>query len=85
MTIHGAFHWNELMTHDVAKAKDFYAKALGWEYEGMPMPDMDFDYTIIKSGGQMVGAGFTIQVRHRGFERMPRWGSGSGGIFAGLS
>ena len=39
MTSHGHFHWNELMTHDVEKAKKFYADTLGWSYEGMPMPE----------------------------------------------
>ena len=27
---HGHFHWNELMTRDVERAKKFYADALGW-------------------------------------------------------
>jgi len=53
MTAHGAFHWNELMTRDAKKAKDFYGKTLGWTFEDMPMGDMT--YTIIKSNGQMVG------------------------------
>ncbi|HET7717915.1 MAG TPA: VOC family protein [Bauldia sp.] len=57
MTAHGAFHWNELMTRDVKKAKDFYAKTLGWTYEDMPMQGdgMYGTYTIINSNGQMVG------------------------------
>jgi hypothetical protein len=42
------FCWSELMTRDVAKAKDFYAKVLGWSYKGMPMGD--FEYTIVKVG-----------------------------------
>jgi len=53
MTAHGAFHWNELMTRDAKKAKNFYGKTLGWTFEDMPMGDMT--YTIIKSNGQMVG------------------------------
>jgi predicted enzyme related to lactoylglutathione lyase len=40
--------WWELMTTDVAKAKDFYGKVLGWGYADMPMGD--FDYTIVKVG-----------------------------------
>jgi predicted enzyme related to lactoylglutathione lyase len=38
MTSHGQFHWNELMTRDVARAKKFYADTLGWTYDSMPMP-----------------------------------------------
>ncbi len=60
MTAHGFFHWNELMTRDVAKAKDFYAKSLGWTYEDMPMGEMYGTYTIIKSGDQMVGGMFKM-------------------------
>ena len=30
---HGHFHWNELMTRDVARAKNFYADAMGWTFE----------------------------------------------------
>ena len=36
---HGQFHWNELMTRNVEKAKRFYADTLGWTYDAMPMPD----------------------------------------------
>lgn len=53
MAAHGTFVWFELNTDDVAKAKAFYGKALGWTYSEMsggPMP-----YTIIHSGGTMVG------------------------------
>ena len=61
MTAHGAFHWNELMTRDVKKAKDFYKKALGWTYEDQPMGEMYGTYTIIKSGGNMVGGMFKME------------------------
>ena len=54
MTAHGAFHWNELMTRDVKKAKDFFGKSLGWTFDDMPMGD-GVTYTIIKSNGEMVG------------------------------
>jgi uncharacterized protein len=39
MDNHGRFHWNELMTRDVEKAKKFYADTLGWTFEGMSMPE----------------------------------------------
>jgi predicted enzyme related to lactoylglutathione lyase len=60
MTAHGAFHWNELMTRDPRKAKDFYKRALGWTFDDMPMGDMYGTYTIIKSGDQMVGGMFKM-------------------------
>ncbi len=39
MDTHGRFHWNELMTRDVEKAKKFYADTIGWSFQDMPMPD----------------------------------------------
>ena len=50
---HGQFYWNELITSDVEKAKDFYARTLGWTYEAMEMSDGE--YSIIKLGESMVG------------------------------
>ena len=58
MTAHGHFHWNELMTHNAARARDFYAKSLGWTYDDMPMPGGA--YTLIKSGDSLVGGMFPI-------------------------
>jgi predicted enzyme related to lactoylglutathione lyase len=62
MTAHGAFHWNELQTRNLKKARDFYAKTLGWTYEEMPMGDdgMYGNYTLIKSNGEMVGGMFEM-------------------------
>ena len=37
MSAHGTFHWNELLTRDIAQAKQFYAETIGWRFEGMPM------------------------------------------------
>lgn len=68
MTTHGMFHWNELMTRDVAKAKDFYAESLGWTFNDMPMGDGS-TYTIIMMGDQMVGGMFPISGPM--FENMP--------------
>ncbi|MCP4383771.1 MAG: VOC family protein [Hyphomicrobiales bacterium] len=67
MTEHGTFHWNELHTRNVAKAKDFYGKTLGWTFEDMPMPEMV--YTIIRSGDEMVGGMF--EMSGPAFEGMP--------------
>lgn len=68
MTAHGAFHWNELMTRDIEKSKDFYGKTLGWTFEDMPMPG-DMNYTIVKSNGQMVGGMFPLAAS--AFDGMP--------------
>lgn len=38
MARQGSICWNELMTPDVEKAKDFYATVLGWTYVSHPVP-----------------------------------------------
>ena len=58
---HGHFHWNELMTRDVARAKKFYADALGWRYDSMPMPDGG-TYTLAIVDGEPVGGIFDINA-----------------------
>jgi len=56
---HGSFHWNELMARDVKAAKKFYADAIGWTYDGMPMPDGQI-YWVAKVGDQPVAGIFDI-------------------------
>lgn len=67
MTAHGHFHWNELMTRDVAKAKAFYGKTLGWTFDDMPMPDGT--YTVIMDGDAFVGGMFAMNGPQ--YEGMP--------------
>jgi len=57
MWSHGSFYWNELMTHDAEQAKAFYAAAIGWTFDAMPMPDGT--YWVAKMGDQMVGGLFS--------------------------
>jgi predicted enzyme related to lactoylglutathione lyase len=56
---HGQFHWNELMTRNVAGAKKFYADTLGWSFDAMPMPDGG-TYWVAMSGGEPAGGIFDI-------------------------
>ena len=56
---HGHFHWNELMTRDVARAKNFYADAMGWTFDSMPMPDGG-TYWLANAGGTPVAGIFDI-------------------------
>ena len=56
MVEHGTFGWNELMSQDVEKAKTFYSAALGWSFDGMPMPQGT--YWIAKMGDKMVAGLF---------------------------
>ena len=54
---HGAFFWNELMTNDVEKAKQFFARTVGWQFEGMNMADMGGagTYWVAQADGKPVG------------------------------
>ncbi len=47
------FVWYELMTSDVAAAKSFYSKVVGWRTEDVPMPGMT--YTLLRTGDVQVG------------------------------
>jgi len=50
--LHGTVHWTELMTRDVAKAKAYYAKVCGWEFDEVPMEEGI--YHIARVGETMV-------------------------------
>ncbi len=67
MAGHGTFHWNELMTWDVEKAKAFYAGTLGWDFEGWDMPDGG-TYWVIKQGDDFVG-GLMQLSEEKGFPK----------------
>ncbi len=67
MTPHGHFHWNELMSNDVEKAKAFYHDALGWEYNAMDMGP-NGTYWLIVDGEIPVGGMYQMQGEH--FEGM---------------
>jgi uncharacterized protein len=58
MASHGAFHWNELMTRDPEKAKQFYSATIGWTFEAMPMPNGT--YWVAKMGGTPVAGIFPM-------------------------
>jgi len=60
MTAHGFFHWNELMTRDVAKAMSFYTKTIGWSFNAMEMGP-DFTYHVAMVGDKPVGGMFEMK------------------------
>ena len=66
----GAFSWFELMTSDVAGAKNFYSKLFGWTAEDMPMGDMN--YTVVKVGEEGLGGIMTIPSQAE--RTPPNWG-----------
>lgn len=58
MTTHGAFHWNELNTHDPEAAMAFYAATVGWSFEPMPMDG--FVYHVAMHEGRAVAGIFGL-------------------------
>lgn len=68
--LHGAFSWCELLTTDVAGAKDFYSKLFNWALDPAPMPNMQ--YTLVKYGGEQMGGIMAIPPAAEGMR--PCWG-----------
>lgn len=67
MSDHATFIWNELNTHDVKKACDFYSSLLGWRFDEMPSPDGI--YRIAKLGDRPVAGVF--EMKGKNFEGVP--------------
>ena len=59
MTGHGTFHWNELMTGDVEKAKTFFSQTIGWSFNEMPMPEGTYRAAMV--GDKPVGGIMSMQ------------------------
>ncbi len=55
----GEFCWNELMTFDTKKAKEFYTSLLGWSSQDHQLGPMT--YTMFSNGGEK-GAGGMMQI-----------------------
>jgi uncharacterized protein len=58
MSQHGHFYWNELMTHDVERAKKFYATTVGWTFDTMATPNGT--YWLAKDGDTPVAGMFPM-------------------------
>jgi len=56
---HGKFHWNELRTRDVERAKRFYRDTIGWTFEAMSTPD-GRAYWVAMSDGRPVAGMFPL-------------------------
>ena len=69
---HGVFSWCELMTTDVAAAKNFYTKLFGWTTEEMSVtPGMT--YTVVKGAGNGIGGIMSCPEGAQGMP--PHWSS----------
>ena len=52
---HGTFCWNELMTHDVERAKQFYRDTIGWNFNPMEMPAGGIYWCAMQDGKPVAG------------------------------
>ncbi|HFD11695.1 MAG TPA: VOC family protein [Crenotrichaceae bacterium] len=71
MKQHGAFSWNELMTTDVAAAKEFYRQLLGWTLEDIQ--NCDLGYSLAKIADQEVAG--IMRIPPEAGDMPPAWGA----------
>ncbi|MEM7614571.1 MAG: VOC family protein [Pseudomonadota bacterium] len=53
--MHGTICWNELNTRDVPKAKAYYSKVLGWEFDDVPMEGGAVYHLAKRNGAEVAG------------------------------
>jgi len=63
----GKFIWADLVTDDVAKARNFYAQLFGWQFWGTG------NYSIAMNGGQPLGGMFQKPRPANDPKARPRW------------
>lgn len=52
---HGRFHWNELRSRDVERAKRFYGETIGWTFEAMPALNGTTYWCAMQEGRPVAG------------------------------
>jgi uncharacterized protein len=68
---HGRFVWYELMTTDVAAAKTFYAKVVGWGAQEASAPGLP--YIVFSAGKAPIGGLMDLPEEARKMGATPRW------------
>src|SRR5215510_13865298 len=68
---HGRFVWYELITTDVAAAKAFYTKVVGWEAWDAPSPGRP--YAFFTAGDAAVGGLIELTEDARQKHIQPSW------------
>ena len=67
----GRFVWYDLMTTDIAAAKAFYTKVIGWGTQGMP--GMEEEYTMWTAGEKPVGGLMNLAEEAKAMGAPPHW------------
>jgi predicted enzyme related to lactoylglutathione lyase len=65
------FVWYEFMSSDVAAAKTFYGKVVGWTFEDVPVSGMT--YSLLRAGDRQIGGMMAIPERLRDAGLKPSW------------
>ncbi len=68
---HGRFVWYELMTTDVAAAKTFYTKVLGWGAQDASMPNLAYTFFTVGNAFASGLMGLPEEAKRTG--TTPRW------------
>ncbi|WP_036302208.1 VOC family protein [Methylobacterium sp. 77] len=71
MTQTGRFIWYELMTTDLAAAREFYSHVTGWSIADSGMPGIE--YSLASSGAAPVGGMMTLPDEVRAMGARPSW------------
>lgn len=64
----GMISWSELLTTDMAAAKNFYGLLLGWKWTDMP----EMNYSVFEVGKEQIGGAMKITEDMKGVP--PHWG-----------
>lgn len=65
------FAWYELLTTDVAAARDFYGKVVGWDAKDASTPELA--YTVLTAGEVPVGGLMDLPEEGRRLGATPQW------------
>jgi predicted enzyme related to lactoylglutathione lyase len=68
---HGALTWNDLQTHDVAKATEFYCEVFGWEVA--PVDEDAGNERVVIRSGERINGGMAKLPESMGEEVPPHW------------
>jgi predicted enzyme related to lactoylglutathione lyase len=68
---HGCFAWYELLTTDVAAARTFYGKVVGWGAQDASTPA--FSYSVFTACSAEVGGLMELPLEGRRMGATPRW------------
>jgi len=71
VSLHGRFAWYELITTDVAAAKAFYGKVVGWQARDASTPDLA--YALFAAGSAAVSGVMELPPDARKMGATPRW------------